>query len=49
MGLMEESELGMETFRGMQEKYELPLPFYHYKAPYLSLTFSRNIESIKKG
>ncbi len=47
MGLMEESELGMETFRGMQEKYELPLPFYNYKAPYLSLTFSRSIEAAK--
>lgn len=47
MGLMEESELGMETFRGMQEKYKLPLPFYEYKAPYLSLTFSRSIEATK--
>lgn len=47
MGLMEESELGMETFRGMQEKYELPLPFYDYIAPYLSLTFSRSIEAAK--
>ena len=47
MGLMEESELGMETFRGMHEKYELPLPFYDYKAPYLSLTFSRSIEAAK--
>ncbi len=47
MGLMEESELGMETFRGMQEKYKLPLPFYDYKAPYLSLTFSRSIEAMK--
>jgi ATP-dependent DNA helicase RecG len=48
MGLMEESELGMETFRGMQENYDLPLPSYNYKAPYLSLTFSRSIEAIKK-
>lgn len=47
MGLMEESELGMETFRGMQRKYELPLPSYDYKAPYLSLTFSRSIEAMK--
>jgi len=47
MGLMEESELGMETFRGMQEKYDLPLPFYNYQAPYLSLTFSRSIEAAK--
>src|SRR5690606_19274690 len=29
------------------EKYELPLPFYDYKAPYLSLTFSRSIEAVK--
>jgi ATP-dependent DNA helicase RecG len=47
IGLMEESELGMETFRGMQEKYDLPLPFYDYQAPYLSLTFSRSIEAAK--
>lgn len=47
MGLMEESELGMETFRGMQEKYALPLPFYDYKAPYLSLIFSRSIQAAK--
>ena len=47
MGLMEESELGMETFRGMQDKYGLPLPLYSYKAPYLSLTFPRNIEASK--
>jgi ATP-dependent DNA helicase RecG len=47
MGLMEESELGMETFRGMQEKYKLPLPFYEFKAPYLTLTFPRSIEATK--
>lgn len=47
MGLMEEAELGMETFRGMFEKYNLPLPNYNYTAPYLSLTFSRSIEALK--
>lgn len=47
MDLMEETELGMETFRGMQENYALPLPFYDYKAPYLSLTFSRSVEAAK--
>jgi len=47
MNLMEESELGMETFRNMLEKYKLPLPLYEYKAPYLSLTFSRSIEAVK--
>ncbi len=48
MELMEESELGMETFRTMQEKYNLPLPFYEFKAPYLSLIFSRSIEAVRK-
>lgn len=43
MGLMEEAELGMETFRTVQEKHGLPLPEYTYHAPYLSLTFSRSI------
>jgi ATP-dependent DNA helicase RecG len=47
MGLMEEAELGMETFRGMHQKYNLPLPNYNYTAPYLSLTFSRSIEALK--
>lgn len=47
MELMEEAELGMETFRGMHEKYGLPLPFYDYKAPYLALTFSRSLEAVK--
>ena len=48
MGLMEESELGMETFRGMHEKFNLPLPEYNFVAPYLSLTFYRDIE-VKKS
>ena len=47
MGLMEEAELGMETFRGMHENYNLPLPNYNFTAPYLSLTFSRSIEALK--
>lgn len=48
MGLMEEAELGMETFRNMQRAYNLPLPVYDYKAPYLTLTFSRSIEAVRK-
>jgi Predicted transcriptional regulator containing an HTH domain and an uncharacterized domain shared with the mammalian protein Schlafen len=48
MELMEESELGMETFRSMQEKHSLPLPVYDFKAPYLSLTFSRSIDAVRK-
>jgi ATP-dependent DNA helicase RecG len=48
MGLMEESELGMETFRTIQERHNLPLPEYDYQAPYLTLTFSRSIAAVKK-
>lgn len=48
MDLMEETEMGMETFREMNQKYNLPLPVFDYKAPYLSLTFSRSIEAVKK-
>jgi len=48
MELMEESELGMETFRSMQEKHSLPLPVYEFKAPYLSLTFSRSINAVRR-
>lgn len=46
---MEESELGMETFRTMQEKHALPLPEYEYDAPYLMLTFSKSIEAFAKA
>jgi ATP-dependent DNA helicase RecG len=48
MGLMEEAEVGMETFREMNQKYNLPLPIFHYKAPYLTLSFSRNLEAVRK-
>jgi len=48
MDLMEETEMGMETFREMNQKYNLPLPVFDYKAPFLSLTFSRSIEEVKK-
>jgi ATP-dependent DNA helicase RecG len=49
MDLMEESELGMETFRSVYHKYGLPLPEYNYKAPYLSITFSRSIDAVRKS
>lgn len=45
--LMEESELGMETFRSMQEEHGLPLPEVQYNAPYLSIVFPRNLEAVK--
>lgn len=47
MELMEESELGMQTFRTMQEEYGLPIPEYSYQDPFLVLTFPRSYSSIK--
>jgi ATP-dependent DNA helicase RecG len=47
MGLMEESEIGMDTFRSMQEEYGLLIPEYTYQAPYLVLTFPRTIASLR--
>ena len=44
---MEESELGMETFKSMLETHNLPLPVYDYDNPYLSLTFSRSFEAVR--
>jgi len=47
MKLMEESELGMETFRSMLEKHGLPLPEFNYTEPYLSLIFPRSMAAVK--
>lgn len=49
MRLMEEAALGMETFRSMLDRYNLPLPEYSYQAPHLILTFRRSIDSIRRG
>jgi ATP-dependent DNA helicase RecG len=47
MRLMEETALGMETFRSMLDKYNLPTPEYSYQAPFLVLTFGRSIAAIR--
>lgn len=41
MGYMEEAELGMDTFRNMQQQFKLPSPNVDYKEPYLVFTFPR--------
>jgi ATP-dependent DNA helicase RecG len=47
MELMEESELGMQTFRTMQKEYGLPVPEYSFNPPYLTLLFPRSFASMK--
>ncbi|MCP4553408.1 MAG: hypothetical protein GY834_15510 [Bacteroidetes bacterium] len=49
MRLMEESRIGMDAFRSMREKYNLPLPIISYKQPNIVVTFPRNIEGVKES
>ena len=48
MGYVEETGLGMESLKSLNEKYGLPLPEYDYNNPLLSLTFPKTMEAVKK-
>lgn len=48
MDYVEEKGFGMATFKSMKEEFNLPIPHYTFKSPFLSLTFPRNAESIKE-
>jgi ATP-dependent DNA helicase RecG len=47
MDYMEETGLGMKTFKEMTEKFGLPSPEYALEDPFLKLTFPRSIASVK--
>ncbi len=49
MRFMEESGVGMDTYRTMGEKYRLPLPIIKYKKPNIIVTFPRTIEASKEA
>ena len=49
MRFMEESGVGMDTYRSLREKYNLPLPIIKYKKPNVIVTFPRTIEGVKKS
>jgi ATP-dependent DNA helicase RecG len=49
MRYMEETGVGMDTYRTMREKYNLPLPIITYKKPNLIVTFPRTIDSVKRA
>jgi len=49
MRFMEETGVGMDTYRTMREKYDLPLPIISYKKPNLIVTFPRTIEASKEA
>ncbi len=47
MDYMEESSVGMDTFRSIREKYKLPLPVFKYDSINTVVTFPRNIQAVK--
>jgi ATP-dependent DNA helicase RecG len=49
MGFMEETGVGMDTYRTMRDKYDLPIPIITYKRPNLIVTFPRTFESVRKS
>jgi predicted HTH transcriptional regulator len=48
MDYMEETALGMDTFRDMRKDYKLPLPIIDYDGLNTIVTFLRTPEAIKK-
>jgi ATP-dependent DNA helicase RecG len=48
MGYVEETGLGMAVLKSLNAKYGLPLPEFEYKEPFLSLTFPKTMEAVKK-
>ena len=47
MGYMEEVGVGMDTYREMREKYNLPLPVITYEDPNLVVTFPRTADAVR--
>jgi ATP-dependent DNA helicase RecG len=47
LGLVEQRGLGFDTIKKLPEKYGLPLPIVTYDAPYLIITFPRNLEALR--
>jgi len=47
MGYMEESAVGMDTFRSLRTKYKLPLPIFEFDGLNIVVTFPRTFDAIK--
>lgn len=48
MKYVEETGFGMKSIRSLGETYKLPLPEYEYEEPFLTLTFPRTLEAVKR-
>ena len=49
MDYMEEVGLGMDTFKSIRAKYNLPLPIIEYDGLNVVVTFPRTVEAVKKA
>lgn len=47
MRLMEESRVGMDTFKSLQENFNLPLPVITYQKPCVVVTFPRTVDAVR--
>jgi ATP-dependent DNA helicase RecG len=47
MRLMEETGVGMDTFKSLREKYQLPLPIISYDGLNIVVTFPRSSEALR--
>ena len=47
MGLMEEAEFGMDTYRKIRDTHKLPLPIITYDAPDLIVSFPRSANAVR--
>ena len=47
MRYMEESGIGMDTYKEMRDKYKLPLPLITFVDPNLVVTFPRSAEAVR--
>ena len=48
MEYMEESALGMDTFKTLREKYKLPLPIINYDGSNIVVAFPRTIDAVRE-
>jgi ATP-dependent DNA helicase RecG len=48
MGYMEESEIGMDTFRSLRDKHHFPLPIINYDGSNVIVIFPRTADAVKK-
>ena len=49
MDYVEEKGFGMRSLKSLNEKYNLPLPKYTFEEPFLTLTFPRNVQAIRRA